>query len=129
VRGEPVDCASFRTVLDRYFDAAFPDRPALDAHAAACTGCRAAFARMTDELAELPCQAFVELVTEYLERAMTPDDRQRMDRHLELCEGCRAYLRQVRRTIELAAGPPVDPPDPHLREALVAAFRAVRGDS
>jgi len=122
-----LDCGGFRAVLDRYFDAAFPDRADVDHHAATCAECRAAFVRMTAELADMPCQAFVELVTEYLERSMEPGDRARMDRHLELCEGCRAYLQQIHRTIELAGDVPVQPPDPHLRATLVAAYRAIRG--
>jgi predicted anti-sigma-YlaC factor YlaD len=122
-----LDCAGFRAVLDRYFDADFPDRAAFDAHAASCAECRTAFVRITAELADMPCQAFVELVTEYLERSLEPADVARVDRHLELCEGCRAYLQQIHRTIELAGDLPVQPPDPHLRDALVAAYRATRG--
>jgi len=124
--GREIDCARFRALIDRYFDEALTDdRGALDGHAATCADCRAVFAQMTAELADLPCQSFVELVTDYLERSTTPDDRSRMDRHLDLCEGCRAYLRQMRVTIELAAAPPTDPPDRHVRDVLVAAYRAI----
>lgn len=121
-----VTCEQFRELLDDYFDERLPDRPAFDAHAGTCPDCRAALASLTEELADLPCQTFVELVTDYLERSMDGSDWARMNRHLELCEGCRAYLRQMRLTIELTAGPPAEPPDPHLRETLVAAFRAAR---
>ncbi len=126
---EQVSCTQFAEQLDHYFDDGMVERAALDAHAAGCASCRAAFVRMTEELADLPCQTFVELVTDYLERAMTADERARMTRHLELCEGCRAYLAQMRTTIELTAAAPAEPPDPALRAAIVAAFRAIRGGS
>jgi predicted anti-sigma-YlaC factor YlaD len=128
VSDNEVDCARFRALLGRYFDEAFAERSALDAHAASCADCRHAFARMTGDLADLPCRTFVELITEYLEQSMTPGDRARMDRHLELCEGCRAYLRQMRVTIELSGATRTEPPDPHLRDMLVAAFRASHGE-
>ncbi len=124
-----VDCAGFASLVDHYFDDGLAERPALDDHAASCPSCRAMFARMTADLADLPCQTFVELVTEYLEHALSADDRARMTRHLELCEGCRSYLQQMRTTIEMAASTPVEPPDPTLRATLVAAFRAIHRGS
>ena len=122
-----IDCEAFAALVDHYFDDQLVERTALDAHAAGCPNCRAAFARMTDDLSDLPCQTFVELVTEYLERSMSAAERARMTRHLELCEGCRTYLDQIRTTIELTGAQPAEPPDPALRAALVAAFRSIRG--
>jgi predicted anti-sigma-YlaC factor YlaD len=122
-----IDCAAFARLVDHYFDEDLVERDAMDAHVAGCATCRAAFAVVTDALSDLPCQTFVELVTDYLERAMPTVDRTRMTRHLELCEGCREYVAQLRTTIELAAATPDEPPDPVLRAALVAAYRAVRG--
>jgi predicted anti-sigma-YlaC factor YlaD len=128
MNAEPVTCAEFGELLDHYFDVGPVQRAALDAHSAGCATCRDAFVRATEELSDLPCRAFVELVTDYLERAMSARERARVSRHLELCEGCRSYLAQIRTTIELAATP-AEPPDPALRAALVAAFRATRGGS
>ena len=122
-----IDCEAFAALVDHYFDEQLVEREALDAHAAGCATCRAAFGRMTDELSDLPCQVFVELVTDYLERSISAAERARMTRHLELCEGCRTYLDQIRTTIELTGALPPDPPDPALRTALLAAFRAIRG--
>ena len=124
-----VGCDEFAALVDHYFDDGFVERAALDIHAASCPNCRALIARMTADLADLPCQTFVELVTDYLERALSADDRARMTRHLELCEGCRSYLQQIRTTIELTAAAPAEPPDPTLRAALVAAFRAIHRGS
>jgi anti-sigma factor RsiW len=50
----------------------------------------------------LECREFVELVTEYLEGALPPDERARFDAHIALCEGCGTYLEQMRQTIRAA---------------------------
>ena len=47
------------------------------------------------------CQELVELVTDYLEGALSPEDRARFEVHLSECEGCRAYLEQMRMTVRL----------------------------
>jgi predicted anti-sigma-YlaC factor YlaD len=72
---------------------------------------------------ELTCKDVVELVTEYLEGAMPPDDRDRFEEHLSICEGCTNYLAQMRTTL-LATGMLTEeqiPPDQ--RKRLTAAFR------
>jgi anti-sigma factor RsiW len=51
---------------------------------------------------DLSCQELVELVTDYLEDAMAPDERARFDAHVAECPGCERYLEQMRATIELA---------------------------
>lgn len=50
---------------------------------------------------ELTCQAVVELVTEYLENALSPADRQAFETHLGGCAGCQTYVAQLRQTIAL----------------------------
>ncbi len=50
---------------------------------------------------EMGCQELVELVTEYLERKMSPADAARFEAHLAICRGCRAYLKQMQRTISV----------------------------
>jgi anti-sigma factor RsiW len=52
---------------------------------------------------DLSCRELVELVTDYLEGAMAPEERARFDAHLAGCPGCDRYLEQMRTTIELAA--------------------------
>ncbi|MDQ5874162.1 MAG: zf-HC2 domain-containing protein, partial [Actinomycetota bacterium] len=49
-----------------------------------------------DALEELTCRELVELVTDYLEGGLTPEDRMRFEEHLLICEGCSAYVDQVR---------------------------------
>jgi anti-sigma factor RsiW len=51
---------------------------------------------------ELVCQQVVELVTDYLENALSDADRQRFERHLSGCPHCTEYLAQMRETIRLA---------------------------
>ena len=46
----------------------------------------------------MSCQAFVELVTEYLEGAMGSSQRARFEQHMHFCEGCVTYLEQIRTT-------------------------------
>ena len=81
---------------------------------------------MTDQqqLPELPCQDFVEVVTAYLEGTLSPTDHQRFEEHLEICEACAMYLDQIRETIALTGSVP-RPQDlpPDLREGLRHAFR------
>jgi anti-sigma factor RsiW len=51
---------------------------------------------------DLSCQELVELVTDYLEGTLPPEERARFDAHLAECPGCDRYLEQMRATIELA---------------------------
>ncbi len=47
----------------------------------------------------MSCKELVELVTEYLENTLPPDERARFEQHLATCEGCQRYLLQMRQTI------------------------------
>ena len=47
----------------------------------------------------MTCRELTELVTDYLEGALGPDDRARFEAHLDECDGCRAYVGQMRATI------------------------------
>lgn len=69
---------------------------------------------------ELQCQEMVELITDYLEGALSRSQRRRFEAHLAGCEHCSEYLRQMRVTIE-ATG--------ELREQdLTAEMRAEFGE-
>ena len=48
---------------------------------------------------ELTCQELVELVTDYLEGALSVRDRERFEAHLLDCDECPIYLEQIRVTI------------------------------
>jgi anti-sigma factor RsiW len=49
----------------------------------------------------MTCQQLVELVTDYFEGALTPEERVRFDAHLAVCPGCETYLAQMRTTMRL----------------------------
>jgi len=50
----------------------------------------------------LVCQEVVELVTDYLEGALSPAEHRRFEEHLAGCPHCTEYLAQMRETIRLA---------------------------
>jgi anti-sigma factor RsiW len=57
----------------------------------------------------LVCQQAVELMSDYLEGALSRRDRRRLEKHLAECDACTAYLEQLRVTI--AASGVVTPDD------------------
>jgi anti-sigma factor RsiW len=78
--------------------------------------------------ADLLCRDFVELATEYLEGALTTDQRLVVERHLASCEPCAAYLEQLRAVIRTTGAlREQDVPEPLMR-SLVGAFRSLRGE-
>jgi anti-sigma factor RsiW len=78
---------------------------------------------MTYPTAELSCRELVELVSDYLEGALSQDDVRRFEEHLLICEGCSAYLEQMRRTIDVLGGLTEDSLPAPARDRLLAAFR------
>ena len=50
---------------------------------------------------ELTCQELVELVSSYLDDALSAGERSRFDAHLATCPGCVAYVDQIRTTVRL----------------------------
>ena len=69
------------------------------------------------------CRDVVELVTDYLDDALSRDAGARMDDHLQACGACVEYVDQVRSTGMIAAVAAVElqlRPD---RDALLQAFR------
>ena len=82
--------------------------------------------RMTAASDDLACIELVELVTEYLEEAVSEADRERIETHLSGCDGCTTYVEQMRQTI-MAAGrlTPDDVPQ-SIVDPLLAIFRTSR---
>jgi anti-sigma factor RsiW len=85
--------------------------------------------RRADPVDPLVCREFVELVSDYLEGALSERERARFEAHLAECDGCAGYLGDMRRMIAslgaIREAPPA--PDPETREALLRAFRELRG--
>jgi anti-sigma factor RsiW len=53
----------------------------------------------SEALQPMTCQELVELVTDYLEGALTDLDRERFEEHIELCPMCQVHLEQLRVTV------------------------------
>lgn len=78
---------------------------------------------------ELSCVHLVELVTDYLEGALTPRDRRRFEAHLDECPYCVAYLDQIRTTVAASGRLREEWLDPDAKDALLQAFRGWREES
>jgi hypothetical protein len=78
---------------------------------------------MSQTVEHISCQDVVELVTDYLEGAMSRQDVARFEHHLSLCDGCIFYVDQVRMTIAAVGRIGEDDVPPEIRDDLVAAFR------
>ena len=78
---------------------------------------------MSEIAEQLSCKGLVELVTDYLDGALSPPQRARFDDHIAGCDGCRAYLEQIRVTIGLSGTLSAEQLDPAAEKALLEAFR------
>jgi anti-sigma factor RsiW len=71
----------------------------------------------------LSCQELVELVTDYVEGALAPEERWRFEQHLAECGNCQRYLEQIRETIRIAGRLSPETIAPEAEAVLVGAFR------
>jgi anti-sigma factor RsiW len=76
---------------------------------------------------DLACREAVELVTDYLEGALSPADRERLEGHLAACPHCTEYLAQMRRTLDLLGRIEPEALDPDVQDELVALYRRWTG--
>jgi anti-sigma factor RsiW len=77
---------------------------------------------------DMVCQQAVELVTDYLEGALSRRDRRRFEAHLRACPNCTAYLEQIRITIAVTGAVETDDLTPEAREDLSALYRRWRSE-
>ena len=63
---------------------------------------------MSVDVEQLSCQELVELVTDYLEGALSPEHTARFEDHISRCSACTIYLEQIRQTIALTGRLTVD---------------------
>jgi anti-sigma factor RsiW len=75
------------------------------------------------DVEQLSCREVVELVTAYLEGALSREERARFETHLAACGGCTAYLEQMSVTIRLTGTLRVQDISADVEAELVAAFR------
>jgi anti-sigma factor RsiW len=71
----------------------------------------------------LTCHEVIDLLSDYIEGALSTDDRRRVDEHLALCDGCDTYLDQMRESIRLIGMVPEDQVPDEQKTALLSAFR------
>lgn len=77
----------------------------------------------------LSCRELVELVTDYLEGALSPSDTARFERHIGGCDGCTLYVDQLRATIRVTGTITLDDLTSEAEAALLGAFRDWRSGS
>jgi anti-sigma factor RsiW len=77
---------------------------------------------------EVACRQAVDLMTEYLEGALSPRDRERFEAHLADCDHCVEYLAQIRATIALVGHIEPDDLSDEALEDLVGLYRSWRAD-
>ena len=75
---------------------------------------------------DLVCQQAVELVTDYLEGALSRADRRRYESHLAGCPHCTEYLAQMRKTIELTGTLTPDDLTPQMQDEFIDLYRQWR---
>jgi predicted anti-sigma-YlaC factor YlaD len=77
---------------------------------------------------EVTCQEFVELITDYLEGALTSRTQSLVEEHLVMCDWCVTYTEQMEATLDsmraLREEPSLDEPEPSA--AVLAALQGRR---
>ena len=76
------------------------------------------------------CKMLVELVTDWLDGELPEPTRSELELHVATCAGCIAYVEQMRTTqsalARLESVETIEPPEPGVRDELLAVFRARR---
>ncbi len=72
---------------------------------------------------EMACKELVDVLTDYLDGSLSPDDRQRLEAHLEECPYCVNYLAQMKETIDAMGGVRLASLAPERQEEVLEAFR------
>jgi hypothetical protein len=71
----------------------------------------------------ISCAEVVELVTDYLERALPADETSLFEQHLNFCEGCIVYVEQIRATAGTVGRVREEDVPAATKEQLLTAFR------
>ena len=74
------------------------------------------------------CREAVELVTDYLEGALSQAQRRRFEAHLAGCPDCPEYLAQIRAVIALAGTITPDDLTPRMRGEFIRLYRRWQAD-
>ena len=74
----------------------------------------------------LVCRDAVQLMSDYIDGALSDRDRERLDAHLADCPHCREYLAQIRVTIDCLGHVEPDDVPPAVLDDLVDLYRRWR---
>ena len=78
---------------------------------------------MTESADHITCQEVVELVNDYLERALPPAETTLFEQHLNFCDGCDLYVEQLKRSVETVGAVREEDVPAEAKERLLGAFR------
>jgi anti-sigma factor RsiW len=81
---------------------------------------------MSVDVEQLSCQELVELVTDYLEGALSAEEAARFEDHISRCGACAIYVEQIRQTIALTGRITPGSLPPAAEHELLEAFRGWR---
>ena len=82
---------------------------------------------MAESTEHISCQEVVELVTDYLDRALPADQAALFEQHINFCDGCVRYVEQIKATAEALGEVREEDVSPEAKDRLMAAFRNWRG--
>ncbi|HEY2597043.1 MAG TPA: zf-HC2 domain-containing protein [Candidatus Dormibacteraeota bacterium] len=77
----------------------------------------------------MTCRQVVELMTDYLDGALSPEDRARFEEHLAGCDGCTAYLAEMRTTRRVVGRLADESIPKSIEDELLKAFRDWKGET
>ncbi len=75
---------------------------------------------------DLACQQAIEMITDYLEGALSRRDRRNLENNLRSCPNCTAYLEQIKLTIEMTGSIAPDDLSPEAQTDLTELYRRWR---
>ena len=78
---------------------------------------------------DVSCREAVELVTDYLEGALSARERRSLERHLGKCDGCAGYLEQVRAVVVVTGAVGPEDLDPETMAGLVQLYEQYKADT
>jgi hypothetical protein len=83
---------------------------------------------MSADHPDLQCRRVVELVTDYLEHALSIDDRKQLEQHLLICGACVTFVDQHRALLHAlsALAQNAREPPPQARARALASFHQLR---
>jgi hypothetical protein len=77
---------------------------------------------------QLSCAEFAELVTDYIEGALSPADRARANFHLQGCDGCTIYLEQMESVVKLTVAVNYDDVPRETIDRLMGLFEVEKSE-